>query len=148
MRLSKSAISKHPSGAALLSWKLAQTFWVGGLWVLYFAVLPGLGQIGLAPLLIEEVSLTLSPLLVAFTAFCAVLQLMVLAHAQGVRGLLQDRRCQLLLAVLVLVLAYFVVRQWQPNAVRWLLFNYLLLAFSGVLLIAQPLPGQQRIAEG
>ena len=35
------------------------------------------------------------------------------------------------------------VRQWQPDAERWLLFNYLVLALCGLVLVLQPLPGQR-----
>ncbi|MDX4007597.1 DUF4149 domain-containing protein, partial [Pseudomonas aeruginosa] len=36
--------------AGAISWLLAQTFWVGGLWLLQFVVLPALAKTGLAPL--------------------------------------------------------------------------------------------------
>ncbi|EXF45996.1 transcription elongation factor GreA [Pseudomonas sp. BAY1663] len=55
-RLSRSVISDSPPPrAGNISWQLAQTFWVGGLWLLQFVVLPALDKIGLAPLLIEEI---------------------------------------------------------------------------------------------
>ena len=129
--------------AAIASWQLAQTFWVGGLWLLYFVVLPVLGKIGLAALLVEEVSATLAPLLVAFSAFCACLQVLVLLQAEGAASLWRDQRGQLLLAVLALSATYLCIWKWLPGAPRWLLFNYLLLAFCGVLLVMQPLPGQR-----
>ena len=59
-------------------WQLAQMLWVGGLWLLHLGLLPALGQIGLAPLLIEEISSLLSALLVGFSAACLVLQILVL----------------------------------------------------------------------
>ena len=76
MRLSKSATSKsqQPSRAAAVSWQLAQTLWVGGLWLLQFVILPAIGQIGLAPLLVEEIATQLVPLLVGMTAVCIALQ--------------------------------------------------------------------------
>ena len=40
-------------------------------------------------------------------------------------------------------LAFFAVRYWQPDAARWLLFNYLVLALCGLVLVLQPLPGQR-----
>lgn len=143
--MSKSAISKRRSAskAAVASWQLAQTFWVGGLWLLYFVVLPGLGKIGLAELLVEEVSATLGPLLIAFAAFCACVQVLVLLQAEGLASLWRDQRGQLLLAALALSAVYLSVWQWLPGAPRWLLFNYLLVAFCGVLLVLQPLPGQR-----
>ncbi|WP_240008772.1 DUF4149 domain-containing protein [Aquipseudomonas campi] len=142
--MSKSAIFKRqPPRAGAISWQLAQTFWVGGLWLLHFVMLPALEKIGLAPLLIETIGATLNPLLIGFAAFCALLQAAVLMQAEGVRSLWRDMRGQLLLAVLGMALAYFAVREWQPDAARWLLFNYLVLALCGVLLVLQPLPGQR-----
>ena len=75
MRLSKSATSKSQqlSRAAAVSWQLAQTLWVGGLWLLQFVILPAIGQIGLAPLLVEEIATQLVPLLVGMTAVCIAL---------------------------------------------------------------------------
>lgn len=142
--MSKSVISKRqPQRAGAASWQLAQTFWVGGLWLLHFVMLPSLEKIGLAPLLIETIGAALNPLLVGFAAFCALLQALVLIQAEGVRSLWRDMRGQLLLVVLGMALAYFAVREWQPDAVRWLQFNYLVLALCGVLLVLQPLPGQR-----
>jgi hypothetical protein len=142
--LSKSAIFKRqPLRAGAISWQLAQTFWVGGLWLLHFVMLPALEKMGLAPLLIEEVNAALSPLLIGFAAFCVVLQAMVLAQAQGLPSLWRELRGQLLLIVLVMAVAFFAVRQWLPDAERWLLFNYLVLALCGLVLVLQPLPGQR-----
>lgn len=142
--MSKSAIFKRqPLRAGAISWQLAQTFWVGGLWLLHFVMLPTLEKMGLAPLLIEEVNTALSPLLIGFAAFCVVLQGMVLVQAQGLSSLWRELRGQLLLIVLVMALAFFAVRHWQPDAERWLLFNYLVLALCGLVLVLQPLPGQR-----
>ena len=47
-------------------WQLTQMLWVGGLWLLHLGVLPVLGMIGLAPLLIDEIGGLLSALLVGF----------------------------------------------------------------------------------
>jgi hypothetical protein len=142
--LSKSAIFKRqPLRAGAISWQLAQTFWVGGLWLLHFVMLPTLEKMGLAPLLIEEVNAALSPLLIGFAAFCVVLQGMVLAQAQGLPSLWRELRGQLLLIVLVMAVVFFAVRQWQPDAERWLLFSYLVLALCGLVLVLQPLPGQR-----
>ena len=98
--------------AGAISWLLAQTFWVGGLWLLQFVVLPALAKTGLAPLLVETVAAALTPLLIGFAGFCAVLQALVLV-------------CGL-----------------APEAVRWLLFNYLAVAMCGLLLVLQPVPGR------
>ena len=37
-------------------WQLTQMLWVGGLWLLHIGLLPVLGRIGLAPLLIDEIA--------------------------------------------------------------------------------------------
>ncbi|HBP6018469.1 TPA: DUF4149 domain-containing protein [Pseudomonas aeruginosa] len=105
--------------AGAISWLLAQTFWVGGLWLLQFVVLPALAKTGLAPL-----------------------QALVLVSSHGPRSLWRDLRGQLLLAVALLCLVYFLVRGLAPEAVRWLLFNYLAVAMCGLLLVLQPVPGR------
>ena len=77
-------------GAGSISWLLAQTSWVGGLWLLHFVVLPGLEKMGLAPMLVDEAGAALRPLLVGFAGFCGVLQLAVLLQETGWRRLLAD----------------------------------------------------------
>lgn len=128
--------------AGAISWLLAQTFWVGGLWLLQFVVLPALAKTGLAPLLVETVAAALTPLLIGFAGFCAALQALVLVSSRGPRSLWRDLRGQLLLAVALLCLVYFLVRGLAPEAVRWLLFNYLAVAMCGLLLVLQPVPGR------
>lgn len=140
--MSKSAIFKRPSRAGSISWQLAQTFWVGGLWLLHFVMLPALGKVGLAPLLIEDVSSALSPLMVGFAAFCAMLQALVLVQVERFSSLWRDMRGQLLLTVMLMAIVYFVVRAGQSTATFWLTFNYLVLAFCGLMLVLQPVPGQ------
>ncbi|MGL4318943.1 MAG: DUF4149 domain-containing protein [Pseudomonas sp.] len=127
-----------------IAWQLAQTFWVGGLWLLYFVMRPALVEMGLAPLLVQTIHATLSPLLIGFATFCAVLQGLVLVQAEGLRSLWRDLRGQLLLIILGMGLAFFLVRQWQPDAERWLMFNYMVLALCGLALVLQPLPGAGR----
>jgi len=126
--------------AGIISWRLAQTFWVGGLWLLQFVMLPALGKIGLAPLLVEEIAGTLRPLLVGFAAFCAVLQAVVLMQAQGVRSLWCDVRGQLLLAVLLLAASHFAAGGQLLESARWLLFSYLVIGLCGLMLVLQEPP--------
>jgi len=140
--LSRSVIFKQPLSAASISWQLAQTFWVGGLWLLHFVLLPALNKYGLAPLLVDEVGRALSNLLVGFAAFCALLQLLVLVQIVRLGSVLRDTRGQLLLTVVALALAYLAVSHALPEAFRWLLFNYMVLALCGLLLVLQPIPGQ------
>ncbi len=142
--MSKSVIFKRqPLKAGAIGWQLAQTFWVGGLWLLHFVLLPALGKMGLAPLLIEEVAGTLGPMLVGLATFCAFLQLLILLHAERWSSLWRDMRGQLLLTVLLVAASYFAVHEWMPESVRWLLFNYLVLALCGLLLVLQPVPGEE-----
>ncbi|WP_184592317.1 DUF4149 domain-containing protein [Pseudomonas nitroreducens] len=128
--------------AGTVSWLLAQTFWVGGLWLLQFVVLPALDRIGLAPLLVETVADGLKPLLLGFAGFCVLLQALVLWQARGLAAFTRETRGQVLLTVLVMAAVYFVVRQVAPDAQRWLLFNYLVVALCGLLLVLQPAPGR------
>ncbi|QQZ42910.1 MFS transporter [Pseudomonas sp. SK3(2021)] len=122
-------------------WQLTQMLWVGGVWLLHVGLLPVLGQIGLAPLLIEEIGNVLSALLVGFSALCIVLQILVLVRAEGLASLWRDMRGQLLMMALYACAMYFVVRFRLSDAERWQLFSYLVLGFSGLLLVLQPVPG-------
>jgi hypothetical protein len=146
MKLSKSAIfRREPYRAGAVTWQLAQTFWVGGLWLLHFVVLPGLREIGMAGLLVDEVSAQLKPLLVGFALVGGVLQLLVLLQAEGVTSCWRDFRGQLLMTVLGLAGVYFALLQWAPQAGWWLQFSYLLLAFCGLLLVLQAIPSSTAI---
>jgi len=122
-------------------WQLTQMLWVGGLWLLHIGLLPVLGRIGLAPLLVEEISSMLSALLVGFSAVCMVFQVLVLVQAKGLVSLWRDIRGQLLLIALYASAMYFVVLIDWPQAQHWLLFSYLVLGFSGLVLVLQPVPG-------
>lgn len=122
-------------------WQLTQMLWVGGLWLLHIGLLPVLGRIGLAPLLIDEISGTLSTLLVGFSAACVFFQVLVLVQAKGLGSLWRDFRGQLLLMALYASVMYFVVWLDWPSARHWLLFSYLVLGFCGLLLVLQPVPG-------
>lgn len=126
--------------AGAIGWLLAQTFWVGGLWLLHFVVLPALGKLGLAPLLVADIAAALTPLLVGLTAFCAALQVVVLVRAARLASVWRDMRGQLLLTVLVMAGSYFGAHHWWPDAGRWMVFSYLVLAFCGLLLVLQPVP--------
>ena len=122
-------------------WQLTQMLWVGGLWLLHIGLLPALGKIGLAPLLIDEIEGMLDALMVGFAMACVVFQALVLVQADGLASLWRDIRGQLLLMALYACAMYFVVRFGWPDAVRWETFSYLVLGFSGLLLVLQPLPG-------
>ena len=129
--------------APVIAWQLAQTFWVGGLWLLHFVLLPALDKIGLAPLLVQEVANGLRPLLVGFSVACVLLQGMSLVVALGLRALWRDVRGQLLLAVLLLAGGYFAARAgWLGD--YWQLFSYLAMACCGLLLVVQSPPEARR----
>lgn len=130
--------------APVIAWQLAQTFWVGGLWLLHFVLLPALGKIGLAPLLIQEVANGLRPLLVGFSVACVLLQGMSLVVALGIQALWRDVRGQLLLAVLLLGLSYFTARAGWLAFDYWQMFSYLAMACCGLLLVVQAPPAARR----
>lgn len=126
--------------AGSISWLLAQTFWVGGLWLLQFILLPAVRHSGLAPLLVDELSATLAPMLVGLAACCVVLQIGVLVRAERLVSLWQDMRGQLLLAVLAMALSYLVAGELWSDPRRWQLFSYLVMAMCGLILVLQPVP--------
>lgn len=139
---SEPAGSRGTPRAGAIAWRLAQTFWVGGLWLLYFVLLPALEHYGLAPLLLADISASLIPLLLAFAGFCVLLQKLVLAQARGLRSVWADLRGQLLLAVLLLVAGYFVGPGLGLEDGAWQLFCYLAVASCGLVLVLQPVPGE------
>jgi len=140
--LSRFVISRVGSpNAGAISWLLAQTFWVGGLWLWHFLLLPAIAKLGLAPLLVEEISGAVRPLLVGLAGVCAGLQVLVLIRAERLPSLWRDMRGQLLLTVLVMAVSYFGVRHYWPGGGLWLMFSYLVMAFCGLLLVLQAVPG-------
>ncbi|MCQ4267003.1 hypothetical protein [Pseudomonas sp.] len=126
-----------------IAWLLAQTFWVGGLWLLHFVVLPALAKVGLAPLLVDELAEALRPLLVGFAGFCVVLQALVLLPLTGLARFAAELRGQLLLATLLLAISFFIERSGVFESNYWSLFSYLAMAFCGLLLVLQPPPGRE-----
>lgn len=113
------------------------------MWLLYFVLLPALEKSGLAPLLLEDVSASLIPLLLGLAGVCALLQKLVLAQAHGVRGLWKDFRGQLLLVVLLLVAGFFAGPWLGLAGERWQRFCYMAVAACGLVLVLQPVPGEQ-----
>ena len=65
-------------------------------------LIPAIAKIGLASLLVEEISNTLRPLLVGLAAVCAGLQVVVLVRAERPTNLWRDTRGQLLLVAVVM----------------------------------------------
>ncbi|MGK3120170.1 MFS transporter [Pseudomonas corrugata] len=122
-------------------WQLAQMLWVGGLWLLHIGLLPVLGRIGLAPLLIDEIVDMLTALMVAFSAVCVIFQVLVLVQAEGRASLWRDIRGQLLLMSLYACGMFLAVSLGWPDASQWRVFSYVVLGLSGLVLVLQPVPG-------
>lgn len=114
---------------------------MGGLWLVHFLVLPAIAGMGLAPLLVDEIRMALVPRLVTLAAAAALVQSGLLVYGEGLASLWRDLRGQLLLAALALALMYFAMRHLGVQAPRWQVFNYLMVALCGVLLVLQPAPG-------
>lgn len=132
--------------AGAIIWQLAQVLWVGGLWILHLGVLPALAHVGLAPVLIEDVGAQIGTLLVGFSAFCVVLQILVLIRAAGFVALWRDMRGQLLSVALLAAALYGAVTSWAMDPLRWQLFCYLALGITGLALVLQQVPGRARKA--
>lgn len=143
MRLSKSVTSEkgRPLHAGAMLWQLTQMLWVGGLWLIHLGLQPALGKIGLAPLLIDEVASAFEVLVVGFAAACVIFQALVLVQAEGLASLWRDLRGQVLLMALYACAMFVAVRVGWPDAQRWQMFSYLVLGFSGLVLVLQPVPG-------
>ncbi len=131
------------SRAGQISWQLVQTFWVGGLWGMHFVVLPGIGKVGIAPLLIEEIRSMLVPLLLGFAGCAVLLQMLVLVRACGLRSAFRDVRGQALIAVQLLIASHFLCRIWLPDQAYWQVFSYLAVAMCSLVLVLQPVPGTE-----
>lgn len=126
-------------GAGGIGWQLAQTFWVGGLWLLQFVMLPAITQrTGLAPLLVDDIASGLRPLVVGLAAACAAVQVLVLIQALGLPALWRDLRGQILVSVSVLAALYLATGEAAP--VYWTMFTYMAIAVLGLMLVVQPIP--------
>ncbi|HHS7808322.1 MFS transporter [Pseudomonas putida] len=122
-------------------WQLTQMLWVGGFWLIHLGLRSVLGKIGLAPLLIDEVADAFEVPVAGFAAACVIFQALVLVQADGLASLWRDFRGQVLLMALYACAMFIAVRVGWPQAQRWQEFSFLLLGFSGVVLVLQPLPG-------
>ena len=122
-------------------WQLTQMLWVGGFWLIHLGLRPVLGKIGLAPLLIDEVADAFEVPVAGFAAACVIFQALVLVQADGLGSLWRDFRGQVLLMALYACAMFIAVRVGWPQAQRWQEFSFLVLGFSGVVLVLQPLPG-------
>ena len=122
-------------------WQLTQTLWVGGFWLIHLGLQSVLDRIGLAPLLIDEVASAVQVPVVGFAAACVIFQALVLVKADGLGSLWRDFRGQVLLMALYACAMFVAVRVGWPEAQRWQEFSFLVLGFSGVVLVLQPVPG-------
>lgn len=127
------------AGAVL--WQLTQMLWVGGLWLVHLGLRPVLGQISLAPLLVDEVASAFEVLVVGFAAACLIFKALVLVKTEGLASLWRDFRGQVLLVALYACAMFVAVRVGWPDAQRWQVFSFLVLGFSGLVLVLQPVPG-------
>ncbi|MOA62947.1 hypothetical protein D3C78_1885170 [compost metagenome] len=66
----------------------------------------------------------------------------MLIRAERLASLWRDMRGQLLLAVVAMAASYFMARHFWPGAELWLMFSYLVMAFCGLMLVLQPVPGR------
>ena len=136
-----STFGTSESGAGAITWRLAQTLWVGGVWTLQFLVLPALAErSGLAPLLVEEAAASLRPLMIGLAAVCAALQALVLVRALGLPSLWRDLRGQGLLCVARFSAVFLAIR--GEGDTYWPLFAYMAVAVLGLVLVLQPPPGR------
>ncbi len=103
-------------------------------------MLPALERIGLAPMLVEEVANTLSPLLVLLAVAGVLLQTLILVQAERVSAIWQEMSGKLLVACFLVAAAYGALHHWMPGTLRLQLFCFLILALCGALLVLQPVP--------
>lgn len=122
-------------------WQLTQMLWVGGFWLIHLGLRAVLGKIGLAPLLIDEIADAFEVPVVSFAAACVIFQALVLVQVEGLASLWRDFRGQVLLMALYACAMFVAVRVGWPQAQRWQEFSFLVLGFSGLVLVLQPVPG-------
>ena len=136
----------HSVPALSIIWQLTQVLWVGGLWALHLGVLPAMAQVGVAPLLIDELGSQMAAYAVAFGAICLILQAVVLVLTQSVRRAFRDFRGQLVLVGGFFCLVYFGLTFRTVDVLPWRLFCYWALGLCGLLLVLQPVPCRARNA--
>lgn len=126
--------------APRITWQLAQTFWVGAVWMLHFVFLPVLGKVGFADVLVHEVDKGMRPMVMGFAFLCGLMQLVSLGQSLHWQRMWQDLRTKLLFAVLVLSASFFVIWFALPKLIFWQMYCYIALAVLGLLLVIQPSP--------
>ncbi|MBS7325268.1 MAG: MFS transporter [Thiopseudomonas sp.] len=131
--------SAHTGIAAGL-WQLCQTLWVGAQLSCLLLFMPVLKQMGLAQLLITEVSHKLWPGLLALTLMCLLLQWLVLWRCLPRQRWLRDGRTLLLGLACVGCLLQLVIFNWVPASALLLKLAQGGLLGCGLLLVMQPSP--------
>ncbi|MDR0277456.1 MAG: hypothetical protein LBJ37_06200 [Paucimonas sp.] len=125
-------------------WQLAQVFWVGGLWVFHVGLVPALKVSGLAPLLVQDISVQIDRWLIGVAALGLMTQLGVLARLRGVSAWWQMFSGQLLLVGFAACFSYYTLRYGVSVGERWQVFCFVVLGLSGIVLVAQPVPARAR----
>ena len=147
--MSKSSTSdrrlRAPSLEGIL-WQLAQVFWVGGLWVFHVGLVPALKVSGLAPLLVQDIAGQIDRWLIGVALLGLLTQLAVLARVDGLAAWWRQFRGQMLLLGFGACVGYYTLRYGISVGERWQMFCFLVLGFSGIVLVAQPVPVRARQA--
>ncbi|MCU0072975.1 MFS transporter [Pseudomonas koreensis] len=137
------AILRAPSIEAIL-WQLSQVFWVGGLWVFHVGLVPALKVSGLAPLLVEDISVQIDRWLIGVAALGVLTQLVVLARVAGISAWWRAFSGQILLVGLAACFGYYTLRYGMSVGERWQMFCFVVLGISGIVLVAQSVPVRVR----
>lgn len=127
-------------------WQLTQVFWVGGLWVFHVGLVPALKVSGLAPLLVQDISAQIDRWLIGVAAVGLLTQLAVLARVRGVSAWWRLFSGKLLLVGFTACICYYTLRYGVSVGERWQVFCFVVLGFSGIALVAQPVPTRARKA--
>lgn len=136
--MSKSVTSDQRVVFATFVWRLALTLWLGSALALPLLVLPGLSEIGFAPMLAEELMRSLGRSQGALTLGCAGIQLLILARKFGCGKLIRDVRGMLLIGAAVAgACMYFGLAHAAIEAERMI---GIVLAALGLLLLGRPAP--------
>ncbi|MEN5036282.1 MFS transporter [Pseudomonas sp. TWI929] len=134
---------RAPSLEGIL-WQLAQVFWVGGLWVFHVGLVPALKVSGLAPLLVQDIAGQIDRWLIGVALLGLLTQLAVLARVDGLTAWWRQFRGQMLLLGFGACVGYYTLRYGISVGERWQMFCFLVLGFSGIVLVAQPVPVKAR----
>ncbi|OLS62489.1 MFS transporter [Pseudomonas putida] len=145
--MSKSSTSDDSLGGLpveAILWQLAQVFWVGGLWVFHVGLVPALKVSSLAPLLVQDISVQIDRWLIGVAALGLLTQMAVLLRLRGVAAFGKLFSGKLLLVGFTACIGYYTLRYGVSAGERWQVFCFVVLGFSGIALVAQPVPTRAR----